>query len=240
MCYMFIARLVLTKGAPEMKLVELCGMQGNGKTTLHRNLTELYGMANQSQYRLPRPFNLGNIMIKTIQNLPTCFLVGLDQNSFKRLRYLVYFDVLAQDLIHVSRNGAGLLLWDEGPVTAIASIRRSLACRNQIVWESVLSEKAKRLIGIFDGLIWLDAPDSILIERVRARQLNRWLQVCSLDEIREFYKQYREIYESVMAIYIHNQVPVLKISTAEYGPVETARMVREFVESLGDARQKDR
>jgi len=203
-------------------------------------LVQWYGVEIQSQYRLPRLLNLGSLIIQTLRNLPTLLFVGLDHNSFKRLWYFVYFDVLAQDLIRVSRNGAGLLLWEEGPVTANASIPMWFASRNQGVWENELARKAVKLVRVMDGLIWLDAPDSVLIERVRAHPLNRWLQACSLDEIREFYIQYRKIYESVMTTYIHNQVPVLKISTDECSAVETARMAYSFIASLNNTRKEDK
>jgi hypothetical protein len=62
-------------------------------------------------------------------------------------------------------------------------------------WDKVLSQ----WVAMLDGVVWLDAPDGVLLERIRSRNVWHTLKDKPEVEAYEFLRRYRKSYELVVA-----------------------------------------
>jgi len=82
-------------------------------------------------------------------------------------------------------------------------------------WERMLKQWATTL----DIVIWLDAPDEVLLDRVRAR--DRWhaLKMKSETEAHEFLARYRKSYERIIPVLVAEDGPsLLRFDTDQESP----------------------
>lgn len=220
-----------------MKIVELCGLYGSGKTTLHSRLLERLGTYVITYYRLRKMQNIHRLVLSAVRIAPIVILAGLDSDSLRRFYLLVYLDVLVQELYDMKDKGDTLLLYEEGPMMIHFVLRaRIKACRNQAIINKELFRNLMQWCRVLDGLILLDASDFILATRVQERPQRHMLKHCSLEEAINFYKEYRAIYENILATCKGGGLPILCLSTDECKPEQLAARAYEFIVSVTNRR----
>lgn len=180
-------------------VAEIVGPAGAGKSTLTRVLRERGESLRTglSVWGLPPTLLVLNYFLA----MPKVF--GL-YRSRRRLRWeevklIVRLNALHQLLGRESSKSYKTLLLDEGTIFALVKL---LAFNNDgernsgfDKWtHSVLDRWAGRL----DAVIWLDAPDEVLAERIRARHKAHRVKDKTDQEIYEFLGRYRHSYESVL------------------------------------------
>ncbi len=216
-----------------MIIVELCGMYGAGKTTTHKQMVQGQQHDIRACYRLPRYRNIHRLAINTFRIISTLFLAGWDRDSLRDLRLLAYVYALAQDLYCSKHRMKGSLVWEEGPVRILSILWLQVKrYPNRVLVERELSRGLRQLAKVLDGVIWLDAPETILAERVRARPQRHRLKSVGLDEAIEFYREYRAAYQDILAILRQCEVPILHLSTDQHDPEQITRIAWEFITSL--------
>jgi len=213
-----------------MKIIQLCGLYGSGKSTL-RSVMSRYGIDGILwEYRLPRLRNLHRFCFSVIWIMPALIAAGIDRDWFKRFKLILYLNVLAQDLSLYKHARRGVLLWDEGPIAHHVFLRvRVGKCRNQFIIDRILDKNARKLAGVLDGMIWLDAPDHTLIRRVKSRPQPHILKNTSWDDAGRFYVDNRRIYEQIISAWENHGVRMVRIPTHQCNPDEVIRKVREFI-----------
>lgn len=213
-----------------MKIIQLCGLYGAGKSTLRSRMTMSDINCLRWDYRLPRFRNLHRFFLSALWIIPALIIAGIDADWFKRLKLVLYLEVLAQDLLRYKHAMKEILLWDEGPIALHAFLRVRIGkCRNQFIVDRILDMNIRKIARVLDGMIWLDAPDQILIQRVRSRPQPHMLKNRSWDDACRFYGQYRCVYEQMIITWKNHGVQMLQVMTNQCTPDEVEKRVFEFI-----------
>ena len=189
-------------------LVELVGSAGAGKTSLLRALTQCSERIVEGAYPEFRRIELIPFIVRSAHLLLPTFLRQYRNDRWltrQEITRIVYLRGWHHVLRRQATNGVITLL-DHGPVFKLTKLHAygPGKLRHQSFdrwWSSFLKQWA----NTFDMFIWLDAPDEILLERVRARDRGHPLKVMSGKEANEFYARYRKSYERIISMLMANQ-----------------------------------
>lgn len=191
-----------TCGAP--LVVELAGPAGAGKTTLLQALCQRSHkilISEQPQLRKigQIPFFLGNAIVL----LPTLFRLWqtsgwLAKSEITRVVRLRGWHRLWERQVP---NGGTVVVLDQGPVYTLATLHgfgpESLRSRSlDRWWNSTLEQWA----SILDIVVWLDAPDMVLVERINARSKAHLVKGETEQDASAFLARYRTAYEQVLSM----------------------------------------
>jgi len=194
-------------------VVEICGSAGAGKTTLLKALDQCHEKV-VTGVRLHKIRYVPFFVRNTYFMLPT-FLRQYKHSrwfTWKETRSMVYlkawYHVLKRQ---VSNNDIDMVtVLDHGPIYRLALLREfgpeiTKSKLYQRWWDTVLKQWA----AIMDIVVWLDAPDAVLLERINTR--NRWhiIKGKSVQEVYEFLARYRKSYEQTITRLTDNRGPTL-------------------------------
>jgi len=129
-------------------------------------------------------------------------------------------------------NGGRVVVLDQGPVFLLAQLYmfgpKSLRGKSgEKWWEMVVARWAATL----DMLVYLDASDAHLLNRVRTRSKWHLVKDKTAPEVFEFLAQYREAYEQVssMLTAYHRSPKLLRFDTVQQSSDEIVnRLLAEF------------
>ena len=114
-----------------------------------------------------------------------------------------------------SPSDAIAVLFDHGPIFKLVRLREfgpefTSSAVYQQWWNRVFREWTKTL----DLVIWLDAPDDVLLERIHRRDTRHRIKDRPADEAVRFLSHYRTCYEQIVADWQANGGPrVLRCNT---------------------------
>lgn len=179
-------------------VVELVGPAGAGKTTLAQGVSAVDPTvrAGLSLWDLPRP----KLFEATLPLLPT-FLVAAVLPS-RRLQWgemaqMIRLGALRQ-VVRGEAQKHRVILLDEGPVFALSWLDvffarngdRAVSWRKRAIadWASLL-----------DVVVFIDASDSTLAQRIRSREKEHMVKDCSDGEIYGFAAGFRKAFDRVVA-----------------------------------------
>jgi broad-specificity NMP kinase len=207
------------------RLVELAGPAGVGKSAVAQVLQAQYTARAATIWGQPVLPLLGN----GLQLLPT--LAGFWRQSRSLLwdesRHVVRLQTLQRTLTAASAPAAPLLLFDEGPIFALAWLRgfghesmRSSAADPW--WRSTLHQWAHTVHAV----VVLDASDHVLARRIRGRPT--WHEVKNLSdrEISAWMARFRAGLNWVLAGLVAGGGPVIvRVTTDDERPERIAELV---------------
>lgn len=184
-------------------IVELVGLAGAGKTTLARALA-------QRDRKIMIAADLG---LRRIGHIPIFvahahFLLPVFLRPCRTSRWftwdeikaMVYLKGWARLLRQQASNNDSVVLLDHGPVFKLATLNafgpERLKSRGfEAWWHSMFEQWASTL----DIVIWLNAPDSILLRRINARTQQHAVKGKSELEAHRFAIRYQTSYEQILA-----------------------------------------
>jgi broad-specificity NMP kinase len=217
------------------RLVELAGPAGVGKSTVMQALQDRTPAAPGTIWGLPVFPLLGN----GVQLLPT--LAGFWWESGSLLwhesRHMVRLRTLYRRVNHRDSASAPMLVFDEGPVFALAWLRgfghESLRRESSAEWWNVtLREWARTL----DLVVVLDASDARLAQRINARSTWHEVKGASAPEIAAWMARFRIALEWVLAGLTANGGPhVVRISTDRQCTEHVADEIRSALDQVAYA-----
>jgi shikimate kinase len=202
-------------------IVELVGPAGAGKTTLLRALSQrnqriLVGTRLRVRRIEHIPFFVRNVVLL----LPTLLRQYGQSGSLTRQEIEVmavvkgWHRVLGQQ----ASNHRTVIVLDQGPVFKLAWLhelgRESLKSHTIERWRDSM---LKQWAPVLDMVIWLDAPDTILLERIDARDKAHLVKGESEQDVFEFLARCRAAYEHVISMLMaKSDAPgVLRFDTAQ-------------------------
>jgi deoxyadenosine/deoxycytidine kinase len=208
-------------------VAEIVGPAGVGKSTLsrllnHRDVTVRTGL---SVWGLPA--------VLLLRNLCFALPVILDlYGAAGRLRWDEAKQIVRLMALHQLLKQAWLqnyqsLVLDEGAVFTLAKLyafgsgnSKSRFC------EKWLQDFLKLWAGTLDAVIWLDAPDSVLTERIRTRNKAHRVKEETDREIHEFLALYRASYEKIiLELTTLRSLKVIRLNTELLAPERVADVV---------------
>lgn len=175
------------------RLVEIMGPAGSGKTTLIRALCQRNG-AIQADFHYSRlkktPILIGN----TLSMLPT-YLRGYRHSrwfDWRETRSMVYLKAGLQYFRQGSPNHHTVTLLDHGPIYRLATLCEfgpevTTSPPYLRWWDDLFSQWAATL----DMVVYLDAPNGTLLDRIRARDRWHMIKEDGDSEAYEFLTRYR-------------------------------------------------
>lgn len=184
-------------------IIELVGPAGAGKTTLSRVLTHRNPMIQiGSDIELRKTKYIPVILRNTMSLLPI-FLKSIRNDrhfTWEEIKYLIYLAGWREVLRQEAADGATAVLLDHGPVFKLATL-------NEFGPESLKTDQFanwwdrmfKQWASTLDLVIWLDAPDTILDERINSRDQRHSVKGKSESEVVHFLARYRTSYEEILA-----------------------------------------
>lgn len=217
-------------------VAEIVGPAGSGKSTLTRVLRERDGnlRTGLSVWGLPPTL----LCLNAILSLPRFVGLYRSRGRIRRdeVKLIVRLSALHQLLGRESSKSYRTLLLDEGTIFALVKLlafsdnaqsngkgNGSGRSKHLDAWtQSLLNRWARRL----DAVIWLDAPDEVLAERIRTRSKAHRVKDKTDEEIYEFLARYRDSYERVISeLTAHHGLKVIRFSTEHQSLEEMADQI---------------
>jgi shikimate kinase len=191
-------------GKPSL-IVEIVGPAGAGKTTLTRNLVQ----SNKNIYigdrpRIRRISHFPFFARNTLLLLPEFIKIFSKKNSgglnSREVALMLRLRGWQQLWWRQVVNKCSIIVLDQGPIFSLAELSSDnqgyLSSQSAKKWWDNMHQKWASLL---DFVIWLDAPDSILMERIKTRNKDHLVKGKPEPEITKYLTRYRMVYSQVIS-----------------------------------------
>ena len=201
-------------------IAEVIGPAGSGKTTLARVLTERdETMVLGPEIELRRVGQIPVFAGTVPYLLPVLLRRGREGGGFAwdEVKAMVYLRAWPQVLRQQAAQDGATILLDHGPVFKLAKLHafgpERLGSRDFAKWWNQMFE---RWALTLDMVIWLDAPDATLRERIRGRDQGHVVKEKGGAEVSQFLARYRASYAWIVGeLEAKGGLALLKFDTAQ-------------------------
>jgi shikimate kinase len=208
------------------RVVEIVGPAGAGKTTLCKVLSHCGGSIRLNNFPDIRKVGNAPFFISNGFQLIPAVLHGKGQLSRREFAWLAILNGWPKVLQKELKKNNGIMVLDQGPVYLLTEtnefgpefLRRKTAAH---LWKKLYSQWAELL----DMVVWLDAADTDLTERIRRRDKGHPVKDESLETTLDFLVSYRKAYRRTMSSLSkhHPDLKILWFNTSRESPEEIAR-----------------
>jgi shikimate kinase len=202
------------------RCAEMIGPAGSGKTTVLREVG-----ASESSVAVTTNYRSVRRMPAFLQSrIRLARILGLAWAGPLTRRQRLWIWRLETTPTLLSREAAGSsVVFDQGPAFDLAMLADVAEgnVRLRRWWE----EKVEYWASTFDAVFFLDAPDDVLVERIRARPKGHRVKELSDDEALAAVRSDRARYEEIvrrLAAPEARAVEVIRFDTSVRGPAEIA------------------
>ena len=217
------------------RIVEIVGPAGAGKTTLCQMLSCCEDI---HVVDFPNVRDLGSVPFfarygfEILGSVTRTHPADLKQLSRRQVAWLSILNGWPSILQREARKSNDLIVLDQGPVYLLAEMSLGGPCFLQTTNGKELWQKwYRQWSSALDTVVWLDAPDECLIQRIRAREKDHVVKDRPEHVISAFLKEYRRAYECAFSsLSAHRQYfRVLRFDTSRHAPEEiAAELYTEF------------
>lgn len=217
----------------EPRLIELVGLAGVGKTTISNALSkENKEIIVDEDLSLRKPSHLLTLFKVAPSLIPILFRQqGLDQRySWDEIKSIVYLLGWPSKIRNQLANTRSTILLDHGPVFKLTKLDafgpEALNFeQNYSWWKSIILQWAE----ILDLVIWLDAPATVLYDRINNRNQKHAVKGKSKKEALDFLKEYQDSYQKILDELVSlDHTCLLKLDTGQSSVEEITRNILEI------------
>lgn len=218
------------------RVVEIIGPAGVGKTTLCQTLlcrTEYARFDNFPDVRkaADAPF----FILNGLQLIPTLFRLyrpnsrHLTRREFAWVSILNGWSVLLRKELN---NGNKITVLDQGPIYLLAEMRLfGPEYLKQTTAERFWQDLYDYWSATLNMVIWLDAANDVLLDRIRTRQQEHIMKTRPAQEIYAFLNSYRTEYEFILSNLIAKKTG-LKVFRFDTGRLQPQDIENQFWSEL--------
>jgi cytidylate kinase len=214
-------------------VIEIAGPAGSGKSTLVSALADRrpvhFGLKSCDRTCIP-------LAISRLHLLSPAFILSeLRRGRTPRepLQSMVYLEFWLRQLAGSEYQDSGPVLYDHGPffrLATIAAFGPPASTRFRNWWESMRETWSDTMTLV----IWLDATDSVLLERIRQRNRGHPCEKMEDDEALAWLGRYRTAFDSSLEIYRRRRPEdLIRFDTSSLSPEELAATLGEFIDAPG-------
>lgn len=203
-------------------IIEIIGPAGAGKTTLRNAI--IRKMPQIQNEPLPPVWNASYypFFIKNIIQIAPLIILSPKNNSRnltrRELAWMAILNGWFQLLKKSQRKNSGIIILDQGPIflmTILKGFGPEFINQTYLYswWKKIFQQWSQTL----DLVIWLDAADETLIERIDDRESDHIIKGKTGLEVNIFFKKFRSIFENIMEIMLSKnaKIGLIKIDTAQ-------------------------
>jgi hypothetical protein len=185
----------------DTQVVELVGPAGVGKTAVLRAIGGR-DPAVRAGVRINRSRQLFAVAWHALALTPASLdMLFTDARwVWPGLRHLGRLRTFPAEVEYVRTLGYRTILLDEGPVFSLGRLSVFQYANEGAGWLArQWSTELQRWSALLDGVVWLDAPNAVLAERIRQRPKAHQIKQGSEQEVFEFLDRYRAAYRDILA-----------------------------------------
>jgi len=221
---------------------EIAGPSGAGKSTVSAllNGADQNVVAGLTVCKLPR-LSLAASGVRSIPDITRLIMERrrIDEHELKQVVRMHAFG--RQLRPHARSGGHGAVFFDEGVVFALAKLRADINVANMSKamrrWEAKMIEEWGRVL---DLVVWIDAPNDVLLERIRMRTKEHRMKDRPEAEVFGFLENYRSAYRAILSgLQSNGKTRVLRIDSGVTNPAEIADLILEHRYSGFSGRRVD-
>lgn len=208
------------------KIIEIIGCAGSGKSSVIKVLSKTKSCVQTSIPPKEYKIQCVKCVIYRLPKLILLFLLRVRRHYLKTL-------VRVEAVLAVVQRGKKkhlspdkTLVFDQGPISKLAYLHTK-GVPNRIVrsWLKTLQAEATE---VFDMVIWLDAPNSVLQSRINQRNNHHKMKNNPKESVDQFYDDYRAAFTKILTGPRHTFV-LKHISTTEMSIEEVAEQVSKQI-----------
>ena len=218
-----------TAATPDQTVIaEIVGPAGAGKTAMLRTIARREP-GIQAGIHIDRWRDLPAVLHHAIALIPIGLeLVREQPRSFRpAMGQLLRLRTLPVVLDRAASDGRRVVLLDEGPLFGLGRLSAFQAANRGTTrlareWRRQLDQWA----GLLDLVVWLDAPDLVLAQRIRTRPKSHRVKETSDAAVFEFLGRYRRAYEEIRArLTATGRTRMIDVNTAELSAEQAMAVV---------------
>jgi thymidylate kinase len=199
-----------------LRVVEIIGPAGAGKTTLGRVLRQRHkGIQLDIHVSKFRKFPF---LVSTYASMLPTYLRHHRHSrwfNWRETRSMVYLKAGHYVFRHRASDDSGIIVLDHGPIYRLATLCEfGPELTTSQLYAAWWAELFNQWAATLDMIIWLDAPDETLWERIRNRRRWHMVKDGSEREAYEFLRRYRRVMERLIAQSVNDyRVALLSFNT---------------------------